>query len=432
MDKTLHVEKPTKRRYITLLMIFFTVVICYVDRANLAVASAHIQQEFGISKTQMGYIFSAFAWTYTMSQIPGGWFLDRVGSRLTYFIAILGWSIATLLQGFAGGLASLIGLRAVTGMFEAPAFPTNNRMVTSWFPERERASAVGFYTSGQFVGLAFLTPLLIWIQEILSWHWVFLITGGIGILWSLVWFFVYQSPRKSKGINAAELEYIRAGGGMVDDDAPVEKKNRVALTAADWKLVFNRKLVGVYLGQFAVASTLWFFLTWFPNYLTQEKHISALTAGFMTTVPFLAAFVGVLLSGLVADKLVRKGKSIGFARKLPIICGLLLSTCIMGANYTNDPIWIMILMALAFFGNGFASITWSLVSSLAPVRLIGLTGGVFNLAGGLGGITVPLVVGYLAQDYGFAPSLVYISAVALFGALSYIFLVGEVKRVGDS
>jgi len=316
-------------------------------------------------------------------------------------------------------------------MFEAPAFPTNNRMVTSWFPERERASAVGFYTSGQFVGLAFLTPLLIWIQEMLSWHWVFLITGGVGILWSVVWLFVYQSPRKSKGINAAELEYIRAGGGMVDGDALVEKKNRVPLTAADWKLVFHHKLVGVYFGQFAVASMLWFFLTWFPNYLTQEKHISALTAGFMTTVPFLAAFLGVLLSGLVADKLVRKGKSIGFSRKLPIICGLLLSTCIMGANYTNDPKWIMILMALAFFGNGFASITWSLVSSLAPARLIGLTGGVFNLSGGLGGITVPLVVGYLAQYYGFAPSLIYISIVALLGALSYIFLVGEVKRVGD-
>lgn len=430
MDATLHV-KPTKRRYVTLFMIFITVVICYVDRANLAVASAHIQQEFGITKTQMGYIFSAFAWTYTACQIPGGWFLDRVGSRITYFIAILGWSVATLFQGFAGGLASLIGLRAVTGLFEAPAFPTNNRMVTSWFPEQERASAVGFYTSGQFVGLAFLTPLLIWIQEMLSWHWVFIITGGIGIVWSLVWFVVYQSPRKSKGVNAAELEYIRSGGGIIDGDIPAEKKDRVPFTAADWKLVFNRKLVGVYLGQFAVASTLWFFLTWFPNYLTQEKHIAALTAGFMTTVPFLAAFFGVLLSGLVADKLVRKGKSIGFARKLPIICGLLLSTCIMGANYTNDPMWIMILMALAFFGNGFASITWSLVSSLAPVRLIGLTGGVFNLAGGLGGITVPLVVGYLAQDYGFAPSLVYISVVALLGALSYIFLVGEVKRVGD-
>jgi len=430
MDLSAVQAKPTRRRYITLLMIFITVVICYVDRANLAVASAHIQQEFGISKAEMGYVFSAFAWLYTLFQIPGGWFLDRVGSRLTYFIAILGWSVATLLQGFASGLLSLIGLRAITGIFEAPAFPTNNRLVTSWFPEQERASAVGFYTSGQFVGLAFLTPLLIWIQELLSWHWVFIITGGIGIVWSLVWMKVYQAPSQSKGINQAELDYIRAGGAMVDGDAPGEKKARVKLTAADWKLVFHRKLCGVYLGQFAVTSTLWFFLTWFPNYLTQEKHIAALTAGFMTTVPFLAAFVGVILSGMVADRLVRSGRSLGFARKTPIICGLLISTCIMGANYTNDPLWIMVLMALAFFGNGFASITWSLVSSLAPVRLIGLTGGMFNFIGGLGGITVPLVVGYLAQDYGFAPALVYISAVALIGALSYILLVGDVQRVG--
>lgn len=303
-------------------------------------------------------------------------------------------------------------------------------MVTSWFPEHERASAVGFYTSGQFVGLAFLTPLLIWIQEMLSWHWVFIVTGGIGIIWSLIWFKVYQPPRLTKGISKAELDYIRDGGGLVDGDAPVKKEARQPLTAKDWKLVFHRKLIGVYLGQFAVASTLWFFLTWLPNYLTQEKGITALKAGFMTTVPFLAAFVGVLLSGWVADLLVRKGFSLGFARKTPIICGLLISTCIMGANYTNDPMMIMCLMALAFFGNGFASITWSLVSSLAPMRLIGLTGGVFNFAGGLGGITVPLVVGYLAQGYGFAPALVYISAVALIGALSYILLVGDVKRVG--
>ena len=137
-----------------------------------------------------------------------------------------------------------------------------------------------------------------------------------------------------------------------------------------------------------------------------------------------------MIGRALADKLVKKGYSLGIARKTPIICGLLISTCIMGANYTNDPVWIMTLMAVAFFGNGFASITWSLVSSLAPMRLIGLTGGVFNFVGGLGGITVPLVIGYLAQDYGFGPALVYISAVALIGALSYILLVGDVKRVG--
>ncbi|CAM7827765.1 MFS transporter [Lelliottia nimipressuralis] len=430
MDISVTTAKTGRRRYLTLLMIFITVVICYVDRANLAVASAHIQEEFGISKTEMGYIFSAFAWMYTLCQIPGGRVLDRLGSRTTYCIAIFGWSVATLFQGFATGLLSLIGLRAITGIFEAPAFPTNNRMVTSWFPEHERASAVGFYTSGQFVGLAFLTPLLIWIQESLSWHWVFIITGGVGIIWSFVWFKVYQSPRKTKGITTAELNYIEQGGGLVDGDAQIENKGRTRLTKSDWRLVFHRKLVGVYLGQFAIASTLWFFLTWFPNYLTQEKGITALKAGFMTTVPFLAAFVGVLLSGWIADMLVRKGFSIGFSRKLPIIFGLLLSTCIMGANYTNDPVWITVLMAVAFFGNGFASITWSLVSSLAPMRLIGLTGGVFNFAGGLGGITVPLVIGYLAQAHGFAPALTYISVITLIGALSYILLVGDVKRVG--
>lgn len=430
MDISVTNVKTGRRRYLTLLMIFITVVICYVDRANLAVASAHIQEEFGITKTEMGYIFSAFAWMYTLCQIPGGRVLDRLGSRTTYFIAIMGWSVATLFQGFATGLLSLIGLRAITGIFEAPAFPTNNRMVTSWFPEQERASAVGFYTSGQFVGLAFLTPLLIWIQEMLSWHWVFIVTGGIGIIWALIWHKVYQAPRKTKGITQAELDYIEQGGGLIDGDAQIENKVSAPLTKADWKLVFHRKLVGVYLGQFAIASTLWFFLTWFPNYLTQEKGITALKAGFMTTVPFLAAFVGVLLSGWIADKLVRKGFSIGFSRKLPIICGLLISTCIMGANYTNDPVWITVLMAVAFFGNGFASITWSLVSSLAPMRLIGLTGGVFNFAGGLGGITVPLVIGYLAQAHGFAPALTYISAITLVGALSYILLVGDVKRVG--
>ena len=262
-----------------------------------------------------------------------------------------------------------------------------------------------------------------------SWHWVFIVTGAVGILWAALWRFVYQPPRKSKYANQAELDHIANGGGMIDGDVAAGKKMAAPLTISDWKLVFHRKLVGVYIGQFAIASTLWFFLTWFPNYLTQEKHITALTAGFMTTVPFMAAFVGVILSGVVADKLLKSGKSIGFARKTPIICGLLLSTCIMGANYTNDPMWIMILMALAFFGNGFASITWSLISSLAPMRLIGLTGGVFNFIGGLGGITVPLVVGYLAQYYGFAPSLTYIAVVALMGALSYILLVGDVKRI---
>ena len=150
----------------------------------------------------------------------------------------------------------------------------------------------------------------------------------------------------------------------------------------------------------------------------------------VASIPALFGFAGGVLGGLFSDYLIGRGCTLTFARKLPIVLGMLLASSIILCNYTASTPLVITLMALAFFGNGFASITWSLVSSLAPMRLIGLTGGVFNFVGGLGGITVPLVIGYLAQDYGFGPALVYISVVALIGALSYILLVGDVKRVG--
>ncbi|MCU4300917.1 MFS transporter [Escherichia coli] len=197
MDIPVNAAKPGRRRYLTLVMILlrwsFVMLTALTGRGCRPYSGRvrHYQSGNGLC------IFGLRLALYAMSD-PRRLVLDRVGSRVTYFIAIFGWSVATLFRGFATGLMSLIGLRAITGIFEAPAFPTNNRMVTSWFPEHERASAVGFYTSGQFVGLAFLTPLLIWIQEMLSWHWVFIVTGGIGIIWSLIWFKVYQPPRSDQ------------------------------------------------------------------------------------------------------------------------------------------------------------------------------------------------------------------------------------------
>jgi ACS family D-galactonate transporter-like MFS transporter len=129
--------------------------------------------------------------------------------------------------------------------------------------------------------------------------------------------------------------------------------------------------------------------------------------------------------------MVRRGASLGTARKVPIVTGLLLSISIIGANYVEEPALIVGFLALAFFGNGLASITWSLVSAIAPERLLGLTGGVFNFVGNLSGITVPIVIGYLARDHGFSAGLTYVAVLALLGALSYVFVVGEVKRLPD-
>jgi ACS family D-galactonate transporter-like MFS transporter len=154
-----------------------------------------------------------------------------------------------------------------------------------------------------------------------------------------------------------------------------------------------------------------------------------LKAGFMAALPFLAAFVGILASGLISDAMIRRGVSATVARKVPIVTGLLLSTAIVGANFVDSPSMVILFMAIAFFGSGFSSITWVLVSSMAKKELLGLTGGMFNLMGNLSSICVPIVIGLLVKGDDFAPALVFMSAVGMVGALSYLFLVGRIERI---
>jgi MFS transporter, ACS family, D-galactonate transporter len=184
-----------------------------------------------------------------------------------------------------------------------------------------------------------------------------------------------------------------------------------------------------YIGQFAVTSTLWFFLTWFPTYLVKYRHLDFIKSGFLASIPFLAAFAGILLSGFLSDYLLKKGVSAGVARKAPVITGLLLSISIIGANFTNDPAVVIFFMSVAFFGNGIASITWVFVSSLSPRHLVGLTGGVFNFIGNLSSIVIPIAIGFLVSQGNFSPALIFIGAMALMGACSYIFLVGKIEQV---
>ena len=429
-DVALDGARPTRTRFAIMVLLFVSVTINYLDRSNLSITAPAMRTALGIDTEQMGYVLSAFGWTYALCQIPGGWLVDRVAPRVLFASLIVAWSLATILLGFTTSIAGLMAVRMLVGALEAPSYPINNRVVTTWFPERERATAIGFYTSGQYVGIAFLTPVLVWIQTRFGWHMVFVATGALGLVWGLVWYAMYRPPHEFPGTSAAEIDQIRRGGGLVDLDR-TERQHR-AFSGADLAHVLSsRKLWGVYFGQFALTSTLWFFLTWFPTYLVQERGMSFVKAGFFASLPFLAAFVGVLSSGVLSDAMVRRGASLGTARKVPIVAGLLLSTSIVGANFVDRPAAIVGFLALAFFGNGLASITWSLVSAIAPQRLLGLTGGVFNFFGNLSGITVPIVIGYLAKYYGFSAGLAYIALLALLGAMSYVFVVGRVERLPD-
>jgi ACS family D-galactonate transporter-like MFS transporter len=423
--------KPTRQRFVVMLMIFVSVVITFLDRSNISITAPAMRHELGIDTVHMGWILSAFGWTYAFCQIPGGWLVDKVGPRFFYPAILILWSLATALLGIVGSVVSLIFIRLLIGALEAPSYSINNMVVSSWFPDRERAGAIGFYTSGQFVGLAFLTPLLLMLQAEHGWRAVFFTTGIGGAVWGTIWLLAYRTPRESRA-NAAEIAYLEQGGALVDLGSRESRKARRKLSLADLATVFKyQKLWGVYIGQFAVTSCQWFFLTWFPTYLIEFRHMSFVKSGLYASIPFLAAFLGVLSSGLVSDRLLRGGVSLGWARKGPIICGLLLSASIMGANFVDAPELVIFFMALAFFGNGMASIGWSLISSVAPRQLIGLTGGTFNFISNLSGISTPLIIGYLAQGGNFAPGLTYIAIVAVIGALAYILMIGKLERVED-
>ncbi len=415
---------PTRQRYVMLSLIASGTLINYLDRTILGVAAPALTKELGINAALMGVIFSAFSWSYAASQVPGGAFLDRFGTRLTYCLSVAFWSFFTLLQAFVHGVGALIGLRLALGVAESPCFPANSRVVATWFPRDERAFATGVYTVGEYIGLAFLSPLLFAALATFGWRSLFVGAGVIGLLFAIVWWRGYREPRQSRA-NQAELDEIVAGGALLDQP-PVQRFD----WSAAGKLLKTRQMWGICLGQFAGNSTLVFFLTWFPTYLATERHMDWLKIGFFAIAPFIAASVGVLFGGWWSDRMLRQGKSPNVARKLPIILGLLLASTIIAANFVESNAAVIAILSLAFFAQGMAALGWTLVSDIAPEGMLGVTGGIFNLAANLAGIVTPLVVGGIVAATGsFFYALAFIGIVALLGALAYIVVLGDVKRI---
>ncbi|WP_233889174.1 MFS transporter [Paraburkholderia flagellata] len=427
--------RRSKARYRILGLLAVGTMINYLDRTVLGIAAPQLTKELGINAALMGLVFSAFSWSYVVAQIPGGVFLDRFGSKFTYWLSMTLWSMCTLAQGFISGVGALFACRLGLGAAESPCFPTNSRVVATWFPQSERAFATGTYTVGEYIGLAFFSPFLFALMGAYGWRSLFYVVGGVGIAFGAVWWFFYREPHEHPAANRAELDYIEAGGGLARHErkagaqAAAEKKQ-----GFDWRmagqLVRRRQLAGICLGQFAGNSTLVFFLTWFPTYLATERHMGWLKIGFFAIMPFIAASIGVMFGGTFSDWMLRRGISANVARKFPIIAGLLLASTIILANFVESNVAVIAILSVAFFAQGMAALGWTLVSDIAPAGMLGLTGGIFNLAANLAGIITPLVVGLIVSVTGsFVWALVFIGVIALIGAASYIFIVGDIKRI---
>jgi ACS family D-galactonate transporter-like MFS transporter len=418
----------TSVRWVPILaLVAIGTAINYLDRTVLSIAAPSLRKDLGLTATQMGVAFSAFSWSYAALQIPGGIFLDRFGTRLTYFIAIAFWSLLTAMMGAVNSLVALISTRIGVGVFEAPCFPANSRILATWFPQHERARANSVYSVGMNFGLGFLSVPLFWITQQFGWRGLFFIVGAFGILFSFVWWFLYHNPGESTTANRAELDYIEAGGGGEYKGQRLDFK---------WRhigaLLQHRQIIGASIGQFGGNSTLVFFLTWFPTYLVTVRGMTFIKAGMMVSLPYIAAAVGVVLGGLVSDTILKRTGSANFARKLPIVSGMLLASTIILANWVpaDNNALVIAIMSLAFFGQGMTNLGWTVVSDIAPKKLIGLTGGLFNFTTNLAGIITPIVIGatYDATGSFFGP-LAYIAVVAVIGALAYSVIIGDIHRL---
>ncbi|KAA9157912.1 MFS transporter [Amycolatopsis acidicola] len=413
----------TKVRYRILGLILVVTAINYLDRTILSVAMPSIKEEFGLTGTEQGALLSAFSWAYVVCQIPGGWLLDRYGAKITYGWSILLWSLSTCAIAAARGFAGFLGLRVALGVAEAPSFAGNNKLVTAWFPSKERARATAVYNAGNFVGLALFLPLLAWLVASYGWHSIFLLTGIAGVLVSMLWFrFAKSTPAEHPKVNDAERALT------VEDAAPREKRKA---TKADLKyLLTKRRMWGMYLAQFCTNGVMWFFLTWFPSYLVEDKGMAFVKAGFLASLPYLAALVGVLFSGALSDRLLQRGVSRTVARKVPMMIGFAGSALIILGNYTNKPAAVIVVMSVAFFAQGMSAIGWTLASEIAPLRMMGLSGGVFGFFTNLGGAIVPIVIGVILDLTGsFNGALVFVAVLAAIGFFAYLVLIDKVERL---
>lgn len=430
--------KRSRIRWVVLGMLFVLTAINYADRATLSIAGTSIAKDLKLDPVAMGYIFSAFGWSYVIGQLPGGWLLDRFGSKFVYFFSVIFWSFFTLTQGFVGAFAAgtavlmLFAMRFMVGLSEAPSFPANARIVAAWFPSHERGTASAIFNSAQYFATVIFAPLMGWITHTYGWQAVFSVMGIIGIVMGGVLLKIIYAPKEHPHINKAELDYIEQGGALVDMDQ-VKKTNECDNTDK-WsyikQLLGSRMLIGVYLGQYCITTLTYFFITWFPVYLIKERGMSILKAGFVASLPAICGFLGGILGGVFSDYLLKRGCSLTVARKTPIVLGMVLSCTMVICNYVDSSTVVVFLMALAFFGKGVGALGWAVVSDTSPKEIAGLSGGLFNTFGNIAGITTPIVIGYIVKSTGgFQGALVFVAANALVAIVSYLVVVGEIKRV---
>jgi sugar phosphate permease len=392
--------------------------ITYIDRVNVSTAGLVFKHDLNLSNTQLGFVFSAFAYPYLLLTAFGGWLSDRLGARWALTASALIWGSATLYTGMTTGLAGMLMARVVLGVGEGATFPIATRAMCDWFPQHKWAMAQGATHASSRLGTALAPPLVAWLIAIITWRGSFFVLGSVSLIWALIWSCYFRNdPRNHAWITATELRTI-------------EQRTRPEKTTkpVPW-LALVRRMLPVTTVYFCYGWTLWLYLAWIPSYFLHAYHLNLKSSAAFSSGVFISGVVGDILGGMISDTLLRRTGDHKKARRNLVVGGFTASLVMMLLIFfVHDASGGTLCLSLAFF---FVEFTigpmWAIPMDIAP-DFAGSASGVMNIGSPLAAIISPLAFGYIIDKSGnwvlpFAGSI----AVLLFGSIVAFWMKPEVR-----
>jgi len=385
-------EKPTRARYWVVFFAVTLAILAYIDRVCISQAAPVISHDLGLTKTQMGSVFSAFALAYALFEIPGGWLGDWMGPRRVLLRIVAWWSVFTAATGFMWNFASLWVTRFLFGAGEAGCFPNLTKAFTTWLPQHERVRAQGIMWMFARWGGAFTPPLVVLTFQFMSWRWAFVLYGALGLVWGAFFYAWFRdNPRHHKSVNAAELALLEGADELASGHGDVP-----------WgKLIRSRSVWLLWAQYFLISYPWYFYITWLPTYLQEHRGLPPETAAKYAIMPLFFGGFGNLVAGFLAPLVARWTGSVANGRRVSSCVGFLgASACLLVSIRLADPFWGMVAMGFASFCNDLVMPgAWGACMDVGG-KYAGTLAGSMNMMGNMAGFVAPWLGGYILQTTG--------------------------------
>jgi MFS family permease len=405
-------ETMTHRRYWIYFLLFLFNVICYLDRINMSVAGRSVAQEFALSPVALGYLFSSFLWAYVVMMLPSGHLVDRLGAHRVAAIGAAFWSVAQMLSGAATGFVTLLLTRLGLGTGEAPTFPVSYRSVRDWAPYTERGLAVGCIQAGTLLGPALSAPAVAWLIDATSWRVSFVVTGAVGLVWVALWLALVSTPERTSWLPEPERRRILAERHAGE---PLETHGGIGYRG----LLRSPSMWGLAISQGCAVYSVYLYLSWLPNYLQTARHLSLVSSGLFTSVPFLVGAPVIILANWIGDRILTPHTMRNGGRRIVVVAALLLCALGMAIPFVDSLTLVVILTIFPVsFGNTATATNAALCNDLLRSQADSGRAFAFMVLGGnTFGLLAPIVTGYIVQATGsFAAAFMLAGALSLIGA----------------